>query len=77
MHYAGVGCEMDAILKIAACHGVAVVEDNAHGLFGKYGREYLGTYSVRTCSTGLVHRERGTPAWKMTCNLAGIIPAAS
>src|SRR5207302_11393907 len=34
VHYAGVGCAMDAILGIAARHGVAVVEDNAHGLFG-------------------------------------------
>src|SRR5215813_5662045 len=36
VHYAGVGCEMDAILEIAARHNIPVVEDNAHGLFGKY-----------------------------------------
>lgn len=44
MHYAGVGCEMDAILKIAARHGLAVVEDNAHGLFGRYRGKPLGTW---------------------------------
>jgi len=44
VHYAGVGCEMDSILKIAAGHNVAVVEDNAHGLFGKYRGKYLGTF---------------------------------
>jgi dTDP-4-amino-4,6-dideoxygalactose transaminase len=44
VHYAGVGCEMDAILEIAARHGVAVVEDNAHGLFGKYKHRHLGTF---------------------------------
>jgi len=44
VHYAGVGCEMDAILEIAASHGIAVVEDNAHGLFGKYKEKYLGTF---------------------------------
>jgi dTDP-4-amino-4,6-dideoxygalactose transaminase len=44
VHYAGVGCEMDAILEIARRHGVAVVEDNAHGLFGKYQGKYLGTF---------------------------------
>lgn len=44
MHYAGVGCEMTAILEIARSHGVAVVEDNAHGLFGKYKGRYLGTF---------------------------------
>src|SRR5712692_5794668 len=36
VHYAGVGCEMDAVMAIAAAHRVAVIEDNAHGLFGKY-----------------------------------------
>jgi len=44
VHYAGVGCEMDAILEIARRHGVAVIEDNAHGLFGRYKRKYLGTF---------------------------------
>ena len=44
VHYAGVGCEMDAISEIAASHGIAVVEDNAHGLFGKYKGKYLGTF---------------------------------
>ena len=44
VHYAGVGCEMDTILEIAARYGIAVVEDNAHGLFGKYKGKYLGTF---------------------------------
>jgi len=44
VHYAGVGCEMDAILAIARKHGIAVVEDNAHGLFGKYKGRMLGTF---------------------------------
>lgn len=44
VHYAGVGCEMATIMEIARCHGVAVVEDNAHGLFGKYNGKYLGTF---------------------------------
>src|SRR5512147_1776264 len=44
VHYAGVGCEMDAIMEIAARHNIVVVEDNAHGLFGKYKGKYLGTF---------------------------------
>ena len=44
VHYAGVGCEMDAILDVASKHSIAVVEDNAHGLFGKYRSKYLGTF---------------------------------
>ena len=44
MHYAGVGCEMDTVMPIARRHAVAVVEDNAHGLYGKYRGRYLGTF---------------------------------
>jgi dTDP-4-amino-4,6-dideoxygalactose transaminase len=44
VHYAGVGCEMDAIMDIANRHGIAVIEDNAHGLFGKYKGRWLGTF---------------------------------
>src|SRR5262252_1797006 len=43
VHYAGVGCEMDTIMAIARRHGIAVVEDNAHGLYGRYRGRYLGT----------------------------------
>jgi dTDP-4-amino-4,6-dideoxygalactose transaminase len=46
VHYAGVGCEMDAILEIAHRRHVRVVEDNAHGLFGKYKGRFLGTFGV-------------------------------
>jgi len=44
VHYAGVGCEMDSILEIAKRYDIPVVEDNAHGLFGKYREKYLGTF---------------------------------
>jgi dTDP-4-amino-4,6-dideoxygalactose transaminase len=44
VHYAGVGCEMDAILEVSNRYGIPVVEDNAHGLFGKYKGQYLGTF---------------------------------
>lgn len=44
VHYAGVGCEMDAITDIARRHGVDIVEDNAHGLFASYQGRPLGTF---------------------------------
>ena len=44
VHYAGVGCEMDAIQEVAQGAGAAVVEDNAHGLFGRYRGRLLGTF---------------------------------
>ena len=43
VHYAGVGCEMNTVLDIAQRHGVPVIEDNAHGLFGRYRGRPLGT----------------------------------
>lgn len=46
VHYAGVGCEMDAIMEIASRRKIAVVEDNAHGLFGIYKGRYLGTFGA-------------------------------
>jgi dTDP-4-amino-4,6-dideoxygalactose transaminase len=44
VHYAGIGCEMDSIMDIANRRNIVVVEDNAHGLFGKYKGRYLGTF---------------------------------
>ncbi len=46
VHYAGVGCEMDAIQDSATSHSIAVIEDNAHGLFGKYRNRWLGTFGA-------------------------------
>jgi dTDP-4-amino-4,6-dideoxygalactose transaminase len=43
VHYAGIGCAMATILEIAARHDIVVVEDNAHGLYGKYQGQWLGT----------------------------------
>jgi len=44
VHYAGVGCEMDKIMEITEQHGIRVIEDNAHGLFGIYKGKALGTF---------------------------------
>ncbi len=46
VHYAGVGCEMDAIMDIARRHNIVVIEDNAHGLFATYKGRNLGTFGV-------------------------------
>lgn len=44
MHYAGVGCEMDTIINIAAAANLKIIEDNAHGLFGFYKGKPLGSF---------------------------------
>jgi dTDP-4-amino-4,6-dideoxygalactose transaminase len=46
VHYGGIGCDMDALCRIAARHGITVVEDNAHGLFGRYNGRQLGTFGA-------------------------------
>ncbi|MEB3983919.1 dTDP-4-amino-4,6-dideoxygalactose transaminase [Mycobacterium sp. 663a-19] len=43
VHYAGVGCEMDAIMAIASRHGLAVIEDAAQGAMGSYRGRALGS----------------------------------
>jgi dTDP-4-amino-4,6-dideoxygalactose transaminase len=43
LHYAGVSCEMDAILDIAARRGLEVVEDAAQGINAAYRGRALGS----------------------------------
>jgi dTDP-4-amino-4,6-dideoxygalactose transaminase len=43
VHYAGVGCEMDTILALAARHGLRVVEDAAQGVCAAYRDRPLGS----------------------------------
>jgi dTDP-4-amino-4,6-dideoxygalactose transaminase len=42
VHYAGVACEMDAIMEIATRHSLAVVEDAAQGAMASYHGRALG-----------------------------------
>ena len=44
VHYGGIGCELEPILDIVGRRGIPIVEDNAHGLFGRYRDRYLGTF---------------------------------
>jgi dTDP-4-amino-4,6-dideoxygalactose transaminase len=43
VHYAGVGCEMERICRLTG-HRAALIEDNAHGLFGSYQGRPLGSF---------------------------------
>ncbi len=43
VHYAGVGCEMNAILSIARKHNLAVIEDAAQAMMSTYNGKALGT----------------------------------
>jgi dTDP-4-amino-4,6-dideoxygalactose transaminase len=51
VHYAGIGCEMDRLSELARNRGLSLIEDNAHGLFGRYRGRFLGTFgSLATLS---------------------------
>jgi dTDP-4-amino-4,6-dideoxygalactose transaminase len=49
VHYGGVACEMDTILKIAKKHRLLVVEDAAQGMMSFYKGKALGTLSDFGC----------------------------
>ncbi len=49
VHYAGVGCEMDTIMDIAARHHLKVVEDAAQGIMADYKGKPLGTFGEFGC----------------------------
>jgi dTDP-4-amino-4,6-dideoxygalactose transaminase len=66
LHYAGVSCEMDAILDLARDRGITVVEDNAHGLFGRYQGRSLGTMGAT--GTQSFHETKN-----MTCGEGGAL----
>src|SRR5262249_30993722 len=46
VHYAGAACDMDTLAALAARSGAAIVEDNAHGLFGSWNGRRLGTFGA-------------------------------
>ncbi|MER5422731.1 dTDP-4-amino-4,6-dideoxygalactose transaminase [Streptosporangium roseum] len=44
VHYAGVACELETIGELCRRHGLALIEDNAHGLGGSYRGRPLGSF---------------------------------
>jgi dTDP-4-amino-4,6-dideoxygalactose transaminase len=49
MHYGGYPCQMEAILQIAARHGLAVIEDAAHAPGAALNGKPLGTWGDAGC----------------------------
>jgi dTDP-4-amino-4,6-dideoxygalactose transaminase len=56
VHYAGVACEMEALMAISKKHRIPIIEDNAHGLFGTYRGQPLG--SLGTFATQSFHETK-------------------
>jgi dTDP-4-amino-4,6-dideoxygalactose transaminase len=66
VHYAGVSCEMDAIVALAEKREITIIEDNAHGVFGRYRNKYLGTFG--TLATLSFHETKN-----LTCGEGGAL----
>ncbi len=66
VHYAGVACEMNALTTIGAASGAVIVEDNAHGLFGSYCGQKLG--SIGSLATLSFHETKN-----VTCGEGGAL----
>lgn len=49
VHYAGVACEMDTVMDIAARHKLIVIEDAAQGIMSSYKGKALGTIGDFGC----------------------------
>ncbi len=64
VHYAGAGCEMNAILSFAEAHSLIVIEDAAQAHLSRYKAKPLGTFGALGClsfheSKNLVSGEGG------------------
>ena len=49
VHYAGVGCNMDEIMRISNSYNIPVIEDAAQALLATYSDKYLGTFGAIGC----------------------------
>ena len=49
VHYAGISCEMDYIMKLSRKYSIPVVEDAAQGVMATYKNRYLGTIGDIGC----------------------------
>ena len=66
VHYGGVACAMDVLTELAAGCGASLVEDNAHGLFGRWRGKALG--SLGRLATQSFHETKN-----VTCGEGGAL----
>jgi dTDP-4-amino-4,6-dideoxygalactose transaminase len=66
VHYAGVACALDVLTDVAQRHGLPLIEDNAHGLFGRFLGRPLGGFGAT--STLSFHETKN-----LTCGEGGAL----
>jgi len=56
VHFAGRPCDMDALLQVAQRHGLAVIEDAAHAIEGRYRGRAIGSIGDMTAFSFYVNK---------------------
>src|SRR6185312_9842817 len=49
VHYSGMACDLDEIIRVAENHGIPIIEDAAHAAGTRYHGRLIGTNSLSTC----------------------------
>lgn len=70
VHFAGIPCDMDAILEIAKTHHIPVIEDAAHAFPATYKGRAIGTIGDITCFSFYASKT-------ITCGEGGMITTAN
>lgn len=66
VHYGGVSIQLDGLAALCEQNGLVLIEDNAHGLFGTYKEQHLGTFG--SFSTLSFHETKN-----LTCGEGGAL----
>jgi dTDP-4-amino-4,6-dideoxygalactose transaminase len=56
VHYAGIPCDMNPILKIAKKYNLKIIEDCAHAIETKYNGKHAGTFGYAGCFSFYVNK---------------------
>ncbi len=73
VHYAGVACEMDTIMALAAKYNLYVVEDAAQGVMSTYKGRALGTIGHIGCFSFHETKKITPPVVKAAQRLSTIV----
>ena len=74
VHYGGIACDMDAIMRIAARYGLKVVEDAAQGVMSSYRGASLGAIGL---SAAIRFMRRRTIPWARAGRCSSAMPCTT
>ena len=56
VHYAGISCDMDQIVKIAKKYKLVIIEDAAQAILSKYNGKPLGSIEILLLYPSMIRR---------------------